>query len=133
MNTKLLRKVQKFLLKEPRRFDMLDWLAPSAFSNTVLEKPPCGTTCCIAGAAFILDRKVEPGKALTEYETYQISVRDIATDALGLDLDQRERLFYTADWPVKYCVAYHRAKTQRQRVKVGVARIEHFIKTKGAE
>lgn len=41
MNVKLLRKVEKFLLAEPRRFDMSNWISYSSMAD-VLKEPPCG-------------------------------------------------------------------------------------------
>lgn len=145
INVPLLRKVQKFLLAEPRRFYMdqgvvdIEYLR-RACGIEIAEKaaPPCGTTCCIAGATYILGKNIQKTLNFTkrEWET----VRKYAVRELGLQEDEAERLFYIIDmhgtdtgWPMKFCYAYANAKTPLQRAKVGVARIEHFIKTNGAE
>lgn len=130
MNIKLLRRVQKFLLAEPRRFDMCNWVQAAEYS-VLLEKPPCGTACCIAGAAVILDRKIDPGKALAALNG--VNIPNAARTALGLTFGQEDQLFYTGGWPQKFQDAYYQAKTPLQRAKIGVARIDRFIKTKGAE
>ena len=134
MNVKLLRKVQKFLLAEPRRFDMSQWIAPADNEEAnVLKPPPCGTACCIAGAAFMIDRKIKPRGAPERQDIQSTSIGFAAAKALGLNEDQTNRLYYTSGWPMKFEEAYEEAETPLQRAKAGVARIEHFIKTKGAE
>jgi hypothetical protein len=138
MKTRLLRKVQKFLMEEPRRFDMGNWITDSTRAS-VLEHPPCGTACCIAGAAVIVDRGQNPAIVLSELiKTRQsgitgIDIEDEAVDLLSLTYAQKERLFFATYWPGKFKSAYARAKTPLDRAKVGVRRIEHFIKTKGKE
>lgn len=131
INVPLLRKVQKFLLAEPRRFDMTEWINPSEYSN-VLKEPPCGTACCIAGATYLIAKKITPcGEIAGTAEAYEVSLA--ATKALIIDSDQESRLYLTSGWPKRFQKAYHKAKTPLARAKAGVARIEHFIKTKGAE
>jgi hypothetical protein len=36
-------------------------------------------------------------------------------------------------WPLKFALAYTKAKTLRGKARVAVRRIDHFIKTKGRE
>lgn len=129
INITLLRKVKKHILEEPRRLDM----------NVVLngdqsgpDAPPCGTIGCIGGWTNFLSGKPED------------SLSDAAI-RLGLDSDEQGRLFeepaYTvsqpteerAGWPEKFMRRYLKAKTPQTRAKVTAERIDHFIKTKGAE
>lgn len=128
MNVKLLRKVQKFLLDEPRRFDMSNWVRDSGLSN-ILKHPPCGTACCIAGAAFVLDKKLSLKKSTFDGVTVEIDARC----SLELTPYESDRLFYRINWPGSFSLKYGQAKTPLARAKVGVARIEHFIKTGGQE
>lgn len=131
MNVKLLRKVQKFLLDEPRRFDMCNWITNQAENMDVLKDPPCGTACCIAGAVYVIANKLQldPEK---EYPS-SAEVNYFAISALGLGKVEADRLFLTPWWPEELYKKYDSARTPLQRAKVGVARIEHFIKTNGAE
>lgn len=135
INTKLLRKIQKFILQEKGRFDMSDWLQPTK-SSSVLgdEKALCGTACCLAGAAYVLEHKLDLKKP-SSFDDLPSghSVEIFATRALGLTANQRLRLFFRSEWPAKYATAYVRARSQAGRARAGVNRIEHFIKTKGAE
>jgi hypothetical protein len=127
LNIKLLRKVQKFLLEEPRRFDMGDWLQPASLAD-VIERPPCGTACCIAGAAYILEHRLNPN----EINFSQINPSVVHMDAmgiLGLDYRMMDGLFYASRWPDEFRDAYYHARTPLERAKAGVARIEHLIKT----
>ena len=53
MNTRLLRKVQKHILEEPRRLNM-DIILDDRVSARDPKNPPCGTVGCIAGWAIVL-------------------------------------------------------------------------------
>lgn len=130
MNVKLLRKVQKHILEEPRRINMntvISYVDPSD-----KESPPCGTVGCIAGWTNILSRNPDG---------YMYD----AAAALDLNPAQKRRLFtepfytgkkkFPADttWPAKFAARYEKAKTAKTRAKVTSERIDHFIKTKGKE
>jgi hypothetical protein len=131
---RLLRKVAAHILEEPERYNQ----------NATIERgepgslcypwdrggghyPACGTIACIGGWLTILTSKREvEGMA---------SFRRLSW-ALGVPEAQAERLFaYVGDtecdegWPIKFAQAYNNAKTARQRARVAVRRIEHFIKT----
>lgn len=116
MNVELLREVAKKILKNPRRFDMTRF-------NGLNE---CGTTHCIGGWA----RKISGEDEI---------------DALGITGEQAKRLFYvTYDdeevylWPKRFIGRQKKGLTRSQSAwrptpKQAAARIEHFIKTGGAE
>jgi hypothetical protein len=120
MNVKLLRRIQKRILKHPDSYDQ----------NVMISRDECGTTACIAGWAVLLS-PLDPG-FIGDYASK-------ATLLLGLDDEQAIRLFdviedgYCCGWPDKYVRAYLRAKTPRGRARAAMRRIDHFIKTKGAE
>lgn len=80
---------------------------------------PCRTTGCIGGWACILRHEV-------------VDV-DKARRLLKLDYVEADTLFYLGNWPTKYSIGYRNAKSLRGIIKVTVNRINHFIKTKGAE
>lgn len=131
MNTKLLRKVQKYIMQEPHRYNMSSWIAPIkfAYDKTEDQNPPCGTVCCIAGAAYIISTN-------SDIKTVSVGSVDLyitAVNNLQLNQAQTDRLFYTQYWPKKFKTSYYEVKTSLSRAKVGVARIEHFIKTRGEE
>lgn len=131
MNVKKLRKLQRWILAEPLRFDMRHWV------NRDLAKErhtPCGTVGCLAGMAVHMEGR-DPYEA-------QWRVQDEAEEILGLDRETSNRLFFTESmhplrkaekWPPKFDRAYAKAKTPRGRARVAVRRIDHFIATKGAE
>lgn len=135
MNTRLLRKVAKHIAAEPKRFIMGDLVQTSlertfsfdgaATFNSEQKFPSCGTAACIAGWTCILSKK-------------RTSLR-VAADLLGIKgsffecSSETARLFDAGEWPEPFGRNYQGAKTPRARVKIAVARIEHFIKTKGKE
>lgn len=132
MKTKMLRKVQEFLLAEPRQFDMNNWIRSPRLVN-VLEMPPCGTVCCVAGAAYVIDKNKPLDKVRNDLiktlSTYRVETE--AKRILGLTEAQATRLFYKSGWPARFRRAYEKAKTPAERVQAGVKRIDYFIKTRG--
>ena len=146
---RLLRKIQKFLIAEPRRFNMFEGVEPAegkvgklylAGVAHLLEEPPCGTACCIAGAGYVIDKNLQLNQTSVPWQ----KVHSLFTDKYRLSEDQIDRLFYTSlqagstssfsgSWPKLYSEAYRNAKTPLERACVGVARIEHFISTDGRE
>lgn len=140
MNTKLLREVVAYFKEEPRRLRMEHWtkdVVPDAGDN-----PPCGTVSCVAGTTCILGGKVERFGNGMIIPSGNRQWDEYAKELLDLNQNQATRLFHTSmtrgkrtklRWPKKYDDAYRAAKTPADRVKALVSRINHFIKTKGAE
>jgi hypothetical protein len=132
MNVKLLRKVKKHILEEPKRFIMGDWVVrKEAPGHQVCDddgnyRPfaKCGTAACIAGWTMLLS-KVDPSTV----DSYSAA----ASELLGIGNTFHNPLFYTDDWPLEYEAAYKNAKTPAGRARVAARRIEHFIKTDGKE
>lgn len=151
MNVRLLRRAQKYILAEPRRIDMRQFgtvfdLTRQTRSETGLPLPPCGTTACIAGTIAILEGKTDPVAAKRHLKLFGGpyffggAARSAAESLLRITYEQAERLFYFKawrtnrnGWPDKYATAYDTAKTPAGRARVTVRRIDHFIKTNGAE
>jgi hypothetical protein len=129
LNVRLLRRIQKHIMAEPKRYDQNVWIK-EVDPNVDPYYPPCGTMACIAGWAQILS--AQPGSRV-------IPSHLAASELLGLDVRSSTRLFDSVmdlvddAWPRKFSKAYSMAKTARGRAKVAVRRIDHFIKTKGAE
>lgn len=127
-----LRLIEQFILSEPRRFDMWEAVIPASGSPGMLEQPPCGTACCIAGAAYLVGRKI---KNLNSRRFAWGDVKPFAANYFGLTFEQSQRLFYPTSnaWGQVYHDAYRNAKSPLERAYVGVARIERFIATNGDE
>ena len=140
---KQLRKLEKYILAEPRRFNMRAWVEGHATSVFRRQKPPCGIVGCLGGNAIVME-----GHDLTYDDSRRVlidgrmtSVEPMARRILGLDLDQADRLFYVHSmqpaakyaWPEKFDKAYRKAGSMKARARVAVARIEHFIATGGDE
>jgi hypothetical protein len=133
---RLLRKTQKFLIEEPRRFDMTEGIAPSTEIKTILEQPPCGTSCCIAGAMYVIDKKIVLDVTNLGYGYIENHIKDVTslkTDELCSRLFYHSQTWGNEKWPAFYANAYAAATTPLQRACIGVARIEHFIATDGRE
>lgn len=131
---RLLRRIQKHILEEPRRFFMNgfgftaknepDWFR-LRFADASMEMPPCKTAACIAGTANLL----------TGCRRFGAHIR--AARLIGVPTFEESRkngvnnhpLFETNGWPYKFRYAYRDANTSEKRAKVAAARIEHLIKT----
>lgn len=131
LNVKLLRRIQKHILEEPRRFFM-DWFIAKGtpgkkdFKVTTdawrggwdLAKsvPACGTAACIAGWVNL-------------FTGHKPNAYELARKELGITKNQAIQLFNSGLWPEPYDLRYEHAKTPRRRASIACKRIEHFIKT----
>ena len=138
---RILRKVQAHILEEPKRYNQNDIL--TYFTEADLEErkgwagdnkdiPKCRTIGCIGGWVNVLSK----------CPIMECDDLNRAAVTLQLDDEQRHRLFASVDddpeeqdngWPEDLSKAYYAAKTPAGRARVGVRRIERFIKTGGAE
>jgi len=131
MNIKLLRKIERHILAEPKRFWMRWFVAVKDRAHPKLRTrkdewrpfPKCNTAACVAGWACILS-----GKEVTPTQ----HLCNMASDLLGLDSQQASRLFVPWQWPEQFKAGVS-DDGKKETVKIAVARIEHFIRTKGKE
>lgn len=129
MNVKLLRRIKKHILEEPKRLIMGDWLVkgePGQFftgdGNHAQKFANCGTAACIAGWACILTKQsVAPGQWL----------RDLGAQVLGIE--PYGGLLEVSEWPQPFQHEYIDAKTPKKRARIAAERIDHFIATKGKD
>jgi hypothetical protein len=132
LNVKLLRRIQKHILEEPRRFIMRTFVIKGEPENEIWSDgfnnrqklPACGTAACIAGWAAILG-----GAKLRRDKHGEINYWSPAKRLLGLGYSQSEALFNSTQWPPAFKERYSFAKEPTERAKIGAERIEHFIKT----
>ena len=122
---RLLRKVKRHILEEPKRFFMdgvvmygpegrdvnLDGI-PSTF-------PQCGTAACIAGWACVLSGNIDP-------EDIQMAN---AERLLGITSNQGNYLFLVDFWPEQFSQPYQESTDLAVRAKIAAERIDHFVKT----
>lgn len=135
LNVKLINKVIKHIEEEPRRFDMDCWI----YEN---EEAPCGTSCCIAGWALILNRKRIPKnhnerERVIDLDKFPYSNSELITKrackALGTSIKNASSLFLENHWPVKYRSKYFGGKAlKKEKVHTrAIALLKEVIKTKG--
>lgn len=126
MNIPLLKKVRAAILAEPKKFNMSMWFQKDL-------KSPCGTTACIAGHAISISRrwsKLRTGLA-KEAGPAVFDFNKEAKRVLGIKYSFA--LFRVDYWPNPFWKEYEHAITPLQRARIAARRIDHFIKTKGAE
>jgi hypothetical protein len=126
MNVKLLRKVQKHILEEPRRFlmeSLIEKGRPGAVRNLDgIDRPlpDCGTAACIAGWVCVLA------------QTPQIDRRD-AEAVLGISYKTGDKLFFIGGWPERFQIQWRATTDLLKRAQIGKRRIDHFIRTHGED
>lgn len=108
MNIKLLKRIKRQILRNPKQFSMAHW--------------HCGTTHCIAGWAQVL-----AGKAPDVHH----AVWD-ARHALAISDEQADQLFYRTNWPKEIQDRWIEARVNHKsatfKSKIAAERIEYFIK-----
>lgn len=117
MNVRLLRRIEKRILKEPGQFNMGVWVR-RWFPKS--KRRPCGTEACIAGWACLLSKSGNSS-----------DFQNTAIRLLGLSSEQSLRLFSFASWPPQFQTTAKEGTLTYARN--AVRRIECFIKTRGAE
>lgn len=132
MNVKLLRKIKKHILEEPRRFLMRTFMVRKSevvgktFNGDSYQRIPfakCGTAACIGGWAVLLSDGMDAPIDC---------VRERANQLLGLSPNDMHNEVYEVNyWPEEFSSAYREAKTQRARATVAAKFIDYLTK-KGA-
>jgi hypothetical protein len=126
MNKKRLERLSHHIesLRDPRKFDMNDWLQ---------ERAECGTVACYGGFANLLFGLV-PRFVVVRYSRGALAVR--ASHLLELNRVQSLRLFSANLWPSAFRHAYRNAERSgdfEAARQVSVERLRHFIITNGEE
>lgn len=132
MNIKLLRRIQKKILAEPRQFQMARLFAETIYRKSGKKSPSipnCGTAACIAGWAVCFGKRKNPRACENGGAWLGDSV--YAREMIELTESQKERLFFSHNWPLKFqkiedagTVAFARQAAKR---------IDFFIKTNGTD
>lgn len=153
MNKPLLRRIQKHIAKEPKRLvmgafvmrkgEIPDWgLEPihrvHDGASIACEDHPfakCGTAACIAGWAVLLtvdkpDKWRDGGHVEVKAQKL-LELKNKLDEVTGTS--QVDRLFHVEHWPSQFMNAYEDAATPAAKARATIGRIDHFMKTDGAE
>lgn len=118
-----LRAVAAAILKEPSIYNQ----GLGCPARRPSKKDPCGTAGCLLGWAVTLfgSPYVKRKKRIR---------REDGAAVLGLNHEQATKLWHSLCWPAEFAEAYALAgESHFLRACVASARIEHFIRTNGAE
>ena len=135
---KLLTKIKEAILKSPKLIDMYNWYELRSPKNIEESKqedfPACGMAACIGGWAILMTDPAEYAR-LKKYAdkwgyTDGGSEKESA-EALKIDDEQAERLFYVGNWPRPMNTRYFTAKTPQDRAQATADRIDRFIESGG--
>lgn len=131
LNVRLLRRIQRHILEEPRRFFMEGVIATGTpgklfesfdlFTDLASRVPACGTAACIHGWTALLSGKTPNQTARLKFSW--------SARKLGLPENMYNDLFIADYWPEPFNVQYIKAERPSQRAKIAAARIEHLITT----
>jgi hypothetical protein len=141
MNVKLLRKIQRVILKRPTQVNMSTWFSAEHGAEE------CGTTACIAGWAITLDlakgkrptplaaaKKIAPGNSHWVAGNHAKKVRALANRLLGIKRFMATRLYLAGAWPDEFRERITNGHSCTPEYAKAVSdRIDHFIKTNGKE
>lgn len=125
LNVRLLRKVQKAILKHADQFAMSDWDTRILDDAKRATPGGCGTAACIGGWAILIHRGYKKASRLERLRNTQLWAHQV----LGLDPYDEAPLFFLEDWPLNFRTAWDKSKTSKQQARIAVKRIDHFIKT----
>lgn len=132
LNVRLLNRVKRQILKEPKQFQMDSYFDTAGhYSDTADKIPNCGTAACIAGWALALDKGITPEQAKGKVLNYRTLTGERADRILGAR-GAGWKLFNDCAWPESFRDEWRRLtklKQWKRRAKVAAARIDHFIKT----
>jgi hypothetical protein len=117
VNGKLLQRIKKHILEDPKRLDMGMFLARKEQHPGAYKYPACGTVGCIAGWACVLSK---------ENLTRSDEIEQRAAELLGLTPIQAARLFYSGSG------MGHKAQSRKMARSVAKI-IDTFIATEGAD
>lgn len=153
MNVELLEKVKQAIVENSDSFDM-DEGAFLCDAVAVSEIHPCFTEACIAGwAVFLTEGKVPTQSWSLHYDDdgkEEEGIKERAQRMLGLTRHEADRLFLLEGqtfndnhWPRKFENRLIRGglrkgvvltpEQRKNNAAVAIERIDHFIKTGGAE
>lgn len=146
MNVPLLDKVKERLTAFPHRFSMANWVRNAPGHDTLDQYPrfgpkdakilldsqtACGTVACIGGLAIIIDTAEGEQEHVFNEDVETAGIWKHARKILDLTSEQADRLFLLHAWPEPYCRQY--TEHWPNRAQIAVSRINHFIRTGGAE
>lgn len=135
LNVKLLRRIKRHILAEPKRFLMTctvlkarsqaEWkheLDMKSADDASKVRPPCGTAACIAGWAGLFTNCRYQGYSLLNHAARVLGVEQTPSWA-------GHTLFSSCAWPHPFASRYIQAKSPARRAKIAAERIEHLITT----
>jgi len=106
MNVTKIREALNYLVAEPLRLDMGVYKS-RAYTNET--KPPCGTVCCLAGAAIILEASATGRKFH--------SIAEPGARLFEINLPEATRLFHVQYWPTQFKFPFQKLNYDYYNIK----------------
>jgi hypothetical protein len=125
VNVELLKKVRENILDEPEHFDMENWISVT-YEGEDFEA--CGTTCCIAGRAHVIDC-LERGVTDSQRQKDTFEYGTGCMRLLGYESwEEYKSLIYNDHWPMPWFDQFRKAPNKYERAKVAADYLGHLIK-----
>ena len=149
-----LRKLQRYIQEEPRRFNLKYWgmsCNPDNYGTLEVEegdedftetlekqRPPCGTIGCLAGSICIIEGLIRP-RFIENVSIYKFpyDTSKLAEVALGISEKDADKLFLCKSWfdskfgwPDEFAEELELySPGSKEYADVAVRRIDHYIET----
>jgi hypothetical protein len=134
MNIAKLKKLKKWILDEPRRYNQNTWVATEG-PRVANQNPPCGTVACLAGSACLMEG-FEPvgadfGNHVKDRNGSIYFVGELGAEILGLTEDEAGNLFAlnANGWPRNAQSAYMKSTDLIGRAQAAAKAIDALIKS----
>ena len=139
MNIEKLKKLKEWILAEPRRYNQSFWIDGKGSKAVTEQKPPCGTTACLAGSACLMEgykpKFIMNNEAMGAYsvvfpntsETFLID--EEAMEILGLTARQAYYLFKreASGWSAAARDAFYAAHDVLEKAQAAAMQIDYMI------
>jgi hypothetical protein len=143
INWALLKQCQELFEKKPSKAYMDKFVrVKDRYDGCFItgdEVPMCKTHLCIGGSALLLSKEYILKQVDYGVGVYKVGESDevanqwkAAKKVLGLSHQQAQRLFSECNWPAQFQSEANNMGSRTLAANM-VARIKHFIKTKGRE
>jgi hypothetical protein len=137
MNITKMRKLKKWILAEPGRYDQRWWIYGKGSCVVMTQRPPCGTAGCLGGNACLMEglvpKPVYKGEDRIDSVTDGLNTFDVslkAQEILGLTDKQQHDLFAANcdGWSGEARHAYLGATNPQEKANAAAMELDRLIK-----
>lgn len=138
MNVAKLKKLKKWILDEPRRYNQATWIDTHPSSRYLRDQqPPCGTVACMAGNACLMEGYKQANPQSSDFDMVspdgdntEVEVEVAARMILDLSESQADKLFdpEASGWDKDARALYFESDLPNSRARAAAMAIDALIK-----